>query len=48
MLGKFSVIYIFAFSFTHVTIMGKTHSNFSLLKIYCIQKGGGGSDPKNC
>ena len=47
MLGKFCVIYIFAFSLAHMAIMGKTHSNFSLHKIYCVQKGVV-SDPKNC
>ena len=39
MLGKFCVIYIFAFSLCYIAIMGKTHSNLSLHKIYCIQKG---------
>ena len=47
MLGKFCVIYIFALSLPHMAIMGKTHSNFSLRKIYCVQKGMV-SDPKNC
>ena len=47
MLGKFCVIYIFAFSLPHMTIMGKTHSNFSLRKTYCVLKGVV-SDPKNC
>ena len=39
MLKKNCVLYIFAFSLPHMPIMGKTHSNFSLCKIYC--KGGG-------
>ena len=39
MLEKLCVLYIFAFSLPHMPIMGKTHSNFSLCKIYCIQKG---------
>ena len=47
MLGKFCVIYNFAFSLPHMAIMGKTHLNFSLRKIYCVQKGVV-SDPNNC
>ena len=42
MLGKFCVIYIFAFSLPHMAIIGKTLSN-----VYCVQKGVV-SDPKNC
>ena len=47
MLETFCVIYIFAFSLPHMAIMGNAHSNFSLHKIYCIQKGVV-SDPRNC
>ena len=46
MLGKFCVIYIFAFSLPHMAIMGKSHSNFNSLKIYFVQKRVV-SDPKN-
>ena len=46
MLGNLCVIYIFAFSLPHMAVMEKTHSNVSLCKIYCIQKGVV-SDPKN-
>ena len=40
------IIY-FCLSLPHMAIMGKTHSNFSLRKLYCVQKGVV-SDPKNC
>ena len=39
MLGKFCVIYIFAFSLPYMAIMGKTHSNFSYAKFTVYKRG---------
>ena len=41
------IIFFFAFSLPHMSITGMTRSNFSLCKIYCVQKEVV-SDPKNC
>ena len=39
MLGKSCVIYISVSSLHHLAVMGKSHSNLTLLKIYFEEKG---------